>query len=377
MPKRVRVQDFRQDVPLVRGAMRWLLNRGVSRHLIAEIFGKTPGAISVAVNYENAHRRQLVRLVNAPPVPDLRLAEDDFLPDMADSKTRARANQADRAGANFWGHVRGLEGIRQYRRILQAMSKPSRENLLAQRLQSQIRQMVGETYLHAGYTKAATHEIRKVVSEYFDLFRETRSRADLASFAKALVLFSRARIQDEWFDAALKSLTLAEEAFAAAHMPIDPEVYRQRAEVALAQNLDEAAQSLYRKAFSVFPAHREVLGFGATAHARYDAGKRPLALISADFQAALAALEVSKAWPDGDIHHAINLNAAIATALLSNSSEARSFPKEEIQKAVEASRGYGQQMTRAVLLDVTPRIPAEHKIAWVRFVLRYNAYRNR
>jgi tetratricopeptide (TPR) repeat protein len=257
------------------------------------------------------------------------------------------------------------------------MSKPGDEDFQTQRLQAHVRQMVAETYVHAGYTQTSTSLIERVVSDYHTIYKRTESKVDLASYAKALLILSRARIQSGLWESSLSNLALAEAAFSAAHVPMDPEIYRQRAEICLAKDLDEDAKALYRRAFDSFPAHREHLGFGGSAHARFDAGKRPLAVISADFEAALEALEAAEAWPEGDIHRAINLNAAIATAQLSDSSEAKNFPNQYIKNAVAASDGYGQQMTRAMLLGLTPRIPTEVRKAWVRFVLRYNAYRSR
>ena len=362
---------------MVRGAIHWLRNRGVSRHLIAELFDKTPGAISVDVHDENLYRRKLARSVIPPPIANLSLAQDELLLDPIDSRTEAKREQVENAGVAFWRRVRRLEGIRQYGEILQKMSKPGDEDFRTQRLQAHVRQMVAETYVHAGYTQTATPLIERVVSDYHTIYKRTESKVDLASYAKALLVLSRARIQSELWESARSNLELAEAAFSVAHVPIDPEVYRQRAEVCLVEGLDEDANALYFRAFDSFLAHREHLGFGGSAHARFDAGKRPLAVISADFEAALEALEAAEAWPEGDIHRAINLNAAIATAQLSDSSEAKNFPNQYLEKAAAASEGFGQQMTRAMLLGLTPRIPTDVCKAWIRFVLRYNAYRNR
>lgn len=364
------MRDFRR-------AIHWLWQRGVPRQLIGDLFKKSANLVSVSAHNENeADRERRARAV-LPPEPDMEIATSEPLLDSPAKSTLELAEEVELAGERFWKSVRSLEGIPRYGELLQRLSRRSEEDILAQRLRTRLKKMTAETYLHAGYAKTSIAFAREALDIDLKLYKETQSKEDLSIYAKTCLLLSLAHTQREEWKSALGALDSAERAFAGADVPIDPEVYRQRAFILFQQGKDLEAETLFKKSFDAFPAHREFLGFGQGHHAQHDVGHRPLATLFADFDLALENLEISSAWPDGDIHHAINRNWAIATALLSDSPEARAFVEGTISRAVEESRGFGHQATIIHLLGMTHRLPKDLHKSWIRFALNYNAYRNR
>ena len=374
---RRRARQFDPELKDFRRAIHWLWKRGVSRQLIGELFGKSTNQVSVSAYDENLAEHERRGTVDLPPEPNLKIAEDDLILDLPPVSTLEIAEEVETASKDFWGSVRSLEGIPVYGKLLQRLSKRSEEDILAHRLRARLKKMTAETYAHAGYLESAIALASEALNLDLKLYNDTRSKVELLSYAKVALLISLSHIQREEWRSALGTLKRAEQAFQAADVPIDPEVYRQRASIRFQQGRDDEAKILFKMAYDAFPAHRELLGFGEGAHARHDVGKRPLAYMTGDFGLALQNLEFARAWPEGDIHHAINLNAAIATAFLSDTKEAGEFINDNLTRAVQESAGFGHQSTIIHLLELTPRIPLEHRTAWVRFALNYNAYRNR
>jgi len=374
---RRRARQFNPELKDFRRAIHWLWQRGVSRELIGQLFGKSSNLVSVLAHNENENARQRERLILLPTEPDFSVASNDPLLNTAGKSTLELAEEVERAEQDFWKSVRSLAGIPRYGELLQRLSERSEEDILARRLRARLKKMIAETYAHAGYVKSAIALATEALDIDLKLYGETESKDDLVNYAKTCLLMSLAHTQREEWKAALEIIERAERAFAAADIPVDPELYRQRAFIFFEQGKNEEAERLFKTAFQVFPAHREFLGFGPGEHAQHDVGLRPLAVLSGDFENALENLDIASAWPAGDIHHAINLNWAIATALLSDSPEAKRFAEENISRATLESRGFGHQATIIRLLAMTPRIPKEHRSDWIRFALNYNAYRNR
>lgn len=372
-----KIRRFDPEPKDFRRAIHWLWNQRVPRNLIADIFQKSQNLISVSAFNEENFRSEHKNLIELPPHPDITLAEDEFLPGSIPKSTAAMRRMVEEVATQFWRRVRSLDGLLAYGTLLQKLSKREKENTTAYRLQARLKHLTAETYVHAGYAKSAIHFSEEAIALYLKLYDDTRSKLDLEGYAKASLLLSRARIQREEWDSAWRTLSLAAEAFGAANVPVDPELLAQRAMILAQQDNIADARKLYLRAYNAFPAHREYLGYGTDKHAHYDVGQRPLGILYGDFERSLQSLEVARSWPAGDIHHAINLNAAIATSLVSDSAASKHFAEENFTKAQAASAGFGHQMTVTRLLELTSRIPKSLHATWVRFALQYNAYRNR
>ncbi len=361
-----------------RGAIHFLLRRGMPRPEIAELFKKSPNLVSVHAHNEETQRRYPSSNDGIPfRAPDIAIAKDELLLEQESSSLNALEEDVYAASVHFWSNVRALDGIGEYNRLLQRLSRPRADNIAGFRLRARLKHLIAESYLHVGYAQSAILASTEALDIELDIYKQTESRLDLANYAKTAVLLSQARIHRDEREPAWRVLELAEQAHIGARIPVNPAVYQQRATIQSRYGNVEATKRLLLKAFAAFPDYRAYMGFGSEGHARHDVGRRPLALLSGDFERALENLSIAGSWPSGDIHQAINMNAAIAVSLLSDSAEAKHFAEERLPLALALSQGYGAQTTTATLLAMTPRIPQYLRRSWVRFALDYNAYRNR
>jgi tetratricopeptide (TPR) repeat protein len=354
--------------------MHWLRKRSLSRVEIATIFEKSPNYTSVSILNEELREKE--QQTSLPAIPDFTLAAPEIVIP-GQFTTTDLEEEIEQASANFWQHVRGLDGVLALGLLLRKTSQPDPENIHLLRLRCHLKHLLAETYVHAGYAKTAICFCEEAIEAELDLYKQTHSREDLKRYAKTLLLLSRAHIMREEWNTAGKVLKIAEQAFEVAHMPVDPELHRQRAAILMNQGKIEEVAELYGKAFKTFPAHRAHLGYGEEDYYHYDVGIRPLAVLHGSIERAERNLEVAEDWLAGDIHRAINLNWAAAAAFRSDSSQAEHSAQEWLKKAREESYGFGHQMTVTRLLELTPRIPSHLRKEWVLFALHYNAYRNK
>lgn len=370
---RRKVFDDRCDL---RPAMHWLRRNGVNRTYIAHLFGESDNYVSVADKKERKDVPARALAVSPIEPPDFASVEAGFSASRP-NPYEDRERSVEEFGVHFWANVRGLGGLLDLGHELRKVSAPDRENYELLRLRARLKHLTAEMYLHAGYAKTALKHCYDAILEHQRIIEQTNSRLDTERFAKTCLLASSAHLMREEFRAALQELDLAQNAYLAAQVPIDPEVSRQRASIALQSGEVESARALYRRAFDEFPAHREHLGYGCTVYARHDVGKRPLALLDKDFAAAQRNLETSSAWPAGDIHHSINLNLAIAVGFQTDSGSTRTEALKLLPRAREAAQGYGRQAATVGLLELTPQIPDELQAHWTVFAVQFNAYRNK
>lgn len=375
--KRTRRKTFDPDYVDFRPAMYWLRTHGMSRGEIAEMFTTTENFASVSISNEKHAAESREASVVIPQRPNLALAEDEFVIRLGESHADELEEKIESLGESFWEHVRGLDGLLRLGETLREVSRPHAENIPRWRMRARLKHLMAETYLHAGYAKSAIDLCEEAFALELNLYEQTQSREDIKSYAKTLMLSSLARIMREEWESARKTLEIAEESFKAANVPIDPEIFRQRASISLRHGDLEEAIRMYGEAFESFPEHREYLGYGQENYARYDVGVRPLAAIQGDLEAAEHNLEVANDWPEGDIHRAINLNWAVAAAFRTHSPEAEQRAHELLTQAYVAGFGFGHQMTITRLLELTPRVRQDIRDEWVLFALRYNAYRKK
>jgi tetratricopeptide (TPR) repeat protein len=361
-----------------RGAIHFLLRRGMPRKEIADLFDKSPNLISVHTHNEQKQRTSPGTATTVSfNVPDTSKAKDEFLPEPWSRSLSALEEDVHAASVAFWPHVRALDGIGEYNRLLQRLSRPSEDNIRGLQLRARLKHLIAESYLHVGYALSATFTAIESLDLELAIYQQTESRLDLANYAKTAVLLSQARLHRDERELAWSVLELAEQAHVAAHIPVNPAIYQQRATIQSRYGNIDAAKELLGKAYTAFQDYRAYMGFGSEDHARHDVSVRPLALLTGNFESAIENIAVAAAWPSGDIHLAINMNAAIAVSMLSDSAEAKDFAEDRFQLARALSQGYGVQTTAAILLEMTPRILEYLRRSWVRFALDYNAYRNR
>jgi tetratricopeptide (TPR) repeat protein len=375
--QRTRRRMFDAGFADLRPAMHWLWKRGVPRTQLVELFKRGRNYISVSVHNEEIHEGERRKTIEMPGMSGFLPVEADL--DLPEEKTEyaVREEQVQHLEVTFWRRVGHLDGILELGKLLRKLSKPGVENTGLLRLRYRLKHLTAETYLHAGYARSAQRLCDEASAIQLDLYKQTRSREELQRHAKTLILRALASTMREEWTVAWKTLRTAWAAFDVAGVPVDPEVYRQRAWICASLGEMERARKYYQVAFERFPAHREYLGRGVEDHSRYDVGQRPLAVLDGSLEAAERNLEIAEAWPAADIHRAINLNWAAAAAYRSDAAQAELRAEELLVDSRRESHGFGHQMTICRLLELTPMIPRSLRKDWVIFALQYNAYRNK
>jgi tetratricopeptide (TPR) repeat protein len=374
---RIRRKIFNSDVVDLRPAMYWLWKHGVTRRELIDMFHIDANYISVSVHNQGLAETERKSSVVIPEVPDLTIAEDEYLIWKSSKDLDRIEDQIDKFGKSFWEHVRGLDGTLRLGESLRNISRPLDVNIPLLRFRAKLKHLLAETYLHAGYANTSIDFCNEAFEIQLDLYKDTHSRNDLKDYAKTMMLYSLANIMQENWKTSKAVLRIAEMAFEAANVPVDPELYRQQASIQMRAGKISEASALYKKAYDYFPAHREYLGYGEEKFYRHDVGVRPLAVLNSDIEAAERNLEIAREWPSYDIHRAINLNWAIATALRTGTPSSFKRAEELLEQARKESVGFGHQMTITLMLALTPRIPQHLQREWVIFALHYNAYRNK
>ena len=365
---------FDPNVSDLRPAMHWLWKRKVPRKELIDLFKETGNYISNSVHNQDLEAAKQ----NIPPKqPDLSIAEDEIEFCVKESDSDDLEAEVERLASSFWQRVRNLDGVLDLGLSLRKVSRPGDENVRRLRLRSRLKHLQAETYLHAGYAKTTIDLCDEALTGELTLYDQTHSCEDLKRYSKTLMLSSLAHIMRAELESAWTTLRIAKKVFKAAAVPIDPELYRQRASILMSRGDIEGAHKQYDLAYQTFPAHRAYLGYGEEDHSRYDVGIRPLAVLYGDLEEAEHNLEVAQQWPVDDIHRAINLNWAAAAAFKSTSANGNVFAQQYLKRAKLESAGFGHQMTITRLLELTPRIPEHLRNDWVLFSLQYNAYRNK
>jgi len=374
-------------------AIRWLVERGVSRDLIARYFKKTPASIPIIAWREKSglgpKSFSLVRseldqtgaeadsLLDATG-KELKATKRSLL-DLEEPPARIRdlEEEIDDFGSRFWRKVRNHSGIRELGLILRRISLPGEDNLPLLRARARILHLTTEIYLHAGYSRTALIYGKQAYRLLDAIYRASLARSDLERIAKLCLLISQAFIIRQEFGAAERWLERSRKAFEAASVNvIDPEYLRQLAMVQIKRkNIDQAVINL-RKAGELLPEYQK----NATDAQVRDISERFLNFFGEkpDWEAAFELKDYAlKNWPEYDIHRAINVNWAASVALSTDSPEAHQKAEELLKAYGHLSKGFLHQETRTFLLKLTPELPKELWADWVQFCLNYNAFRNK
>ncbi len=158
---------------------------------------------------------------------------------------------------------------------------------------------------------------------------------------------------------------------------VDPEYNRQLGVVQFSQGNREAATQNFERAGNLLPIYTPT---ATEAHYR-DVGERFLNYVGndePDWEEAFTLMEYAmKAWPEGDLHKASNVNWAAGAALSIDSPEANKKALELLRNRSSLANGYYHQETVAQLLLLTPHVPKEFRKEWVWFSFHHSAFRNK
>lgn len=372
------------------GAIAWLHGHGIPEDLIANLFDVQPQSVRMIAWRSDQGlltlpvKRVASDLVLAGERTDKLLNSTKVESEPQVPRTRTEVAQLegeiDDFGAHFWEHVRNREGARRLGLLLRRVSRP--RTLLLKRAAARLYHLLAELYVHAGFCRSSLHFGHRAYVAESLIFKETHSRVDVNTIAKTCLLISLAFMLRSEFEEARVWILRSSQAFEAAGCRedsapyVDPELPRQLAIVQFHFGYIGLAQQNLRKAQQLLPLYNR----SATVAQVRDVGERFLNLVSekADWEAGFTLKDFAlDNWPQGDIHHALNVNWAAAEALTSGSPEAERRALALLHEMDHLSIGYVQQETVTELLKMTANVPAHLRSSWVKFSLYYNTFRNK
>lgn len=390
---------LRPQVAGLSSAIVWLRDHDLPAKRIAEILG-----------IKNLHARQLafrgqwrVRRADVPAFLEhpLRPPADPFgeVPDGLREKLKIRPNmdswtvrlnpagrvrlnvledRVEQLGAAFWSGVRHGVGIDRFREILIEIGRPAHYRRI--RVLARVRQLLSETYAHAGYSLSAIEQSLTSLLLSRAACHESGESHDLDQFAKTALILSQAYLLRQEPESAAYYLDLHRDARDRIGAPLGGEYFRQRGVVAFQSGkaFDEEARRNFLRAMTTLA---ETVEYGRVKqhYQVLNIGTRHMNLLGpVDVDSAFDLVDYMViTLPAGEIPISMNVNWAAACGFSTDSPHAHQDAINLLHQYREASVGFGHQATVAWLLSLTPSLPRNVWPDWVRYALYENTFRDR
>ena len=284
----------------------------------------------------------------------------------------------EQVGTSFWSGVRHGLGISRFGPLLIEIGRPSHFRRI--RLLARLRQMIAETYAHAGYSSSAIEQGLTAMLLSRAAYQDSVDPIDLEQFAKTALIVSQAHLLRHEPEQAKLILDLHKGARERIHAPLGGEYFRQQGAIAfqLGPDLDEKARGYFKRAARTLAATVEH-GLQKQLYEVMNIGQRQMNLLgSVNWEASQELLAfMLNTLPSGEIQISMNVNWTAACGLSTDSPSANLSAMEFLGRHSEASVGFGHQATVAWLLRLTPDLPKEIRPLWVRRALYENTFRDR
>jgi hypothetical protein len=380
-------------------AVAWLRNHDVSTKHIAGLLG-----------IKELHVRQLAFRANHPD-QQLRISvflEDPFKPPsdalgtvsdtlrgrlhirseieswtaklgpIATTQLEHLEDRVEQMSATFWTGVRYGAGIDRFGALLAQIGRPAHFRRI--RLLARLRQLIAETYAHAGYSSSAREHGLTAMLLSRAAYHDSAESLDLKQFAKTALIVSQAHLLGHEPEQAGFVLNLYKCAHERTRAPLGGEYFRQRGAVAFQSGpeFDAEARKYFTRATRVL-ANTVEYGRAKQKCEVLNVGKRQMNLLGPiDWDGSRELLDfMLKELPPGEIPISMNVNWTAACGFSTDSPEANRSASLLLERHLDASVGFGHQATVAWLLSLTPALPKKIRSAWVRRALYENTFRNR
>jgi hypothetical protein len=283
--------------------------------------------------------------------------------------------RVEQLGTEFWSGVRYGLGIHQLRQLLIEIGRPARYERI--RLLARIRQLMAETYAHAGWSLSAINEALTSLLLSRTAYHESSDPHDLEQFAKTALLVSQSYLLRQEPHSAAYYLNCHRDARSRIGAALGGEYFRQRGVVAFQFRDDEEARRNFSLAMVVL-ADTVEYGRLKARHEVLNIGTRQMNLLApVDVDGSFELLDyMQKTLPPADIHISMNVNWAVACAFSTDSPTAHQNGIRVLDQYRQASVGFGHQATVALLLGLTPALPEKIRPEWVRYALYQNTFRD-
>jgi hypothetical protein len=286
-------------------------------------------------------------------------------------------NRIEQMGAAFWSGVRHGTGIERFRAVLVDIGRPAHYRRI--RVLSRLRQLIAETYAHAGYSSSAIAHGLAAMLLSRAAYQDSGDAIDVEQFAKTALITSQAHLLRHEPEQSSFLLDLHMGARARINAALGGEYYRQRGAVAFqfGSAFDEEARKNFTLAEQTLSETVEY-GRAKQLYEVLNIGPRQRNLLTSDWDGSQELLDfMLKTLPPGEIQISMNVNWAAACGFSTDSPEANRSASELLERYTSASVGFGHQATVAWLLSLTPALPQRIRRDWVRRALYENTFRDR
>jgi hypothetical protein len=285
--------------------------------------------------------------------------------------------RVEHLGAAFWSGVRHGTGVDRFRALLVDIGRPAHYQRI--RVLARLRQLIAETYAHAGYSSSARSQGLTAMLLSRAAYQDSGQPIDLERFAKTALIVSQAHLLRQEPDQAKFILDLHRGARERINAPLGGEYYRQRGAVAFqfGPEFDDEARINFTLAARTLS---ETVEYGRPKqlYEVLNIGPRQMNLLTPDWDGSQELLDfILKTLPPGEIQISMNVNWAAACGFSTGSPEAIRSASELLERYSDASVGFGHQATVAWLLSLTPALPQKIRRDWVRRALYENTFRDR
>jgi hypothetical protein len=366
----------------------WLRDHDVPAKEIAALLG-----ITETHARQLAYRGQWRLRDNSPPVDAISPVSDEVRESlkirpkieswMVKLNPAARTRLTDlevrveQFGAGFWSGVRFGAGITQLRELLVEIGRPAHYRRI--RLLARVRQILAETYAHAGYSSSAIEQARTSLLLSKAAYDEKQEPYDLEQLAKTALIASQSHLLRYEPKQSTHYLDIHRDAAARIGQPFGGEYFRQRGVVAFqsGKDADNAALQNFGQAMTELAVTVEY-GPPKEPYEVLNIGTRQINLLGKiNWEGAQELLDYMVATlPAGAIHIPMNVNWAAACGFSTDSPGANTAASELLDRYRQASVGFGHQATVMWLLSLSPALPRQIRADWVRQALYENTFKD-
>lgn len=366
----------------LRSAIKWLYDHGVPVSQLASLFGTNANHIRQLV-YRARHTPfrlyapgdNLKSLLDQPAdnlrtllgIRDSEQAHAVVLSPRRLSRILDLEHQVD----DIATHAPSFEtGIRQLRQLLPYIGHPAEVHWL--RLSARIHQQLAWFFTHSGFSASAFDEAKVAMNLSRSAFADWHDPLDLRSLTETCLIASNTCLLIGDPENALKYLQIGKDASAAISDPRGSEHYRQLGVAYFQMHEDDIARGCFQTAPEAMESKAEAEN---EAHLLMT-GKRHLALLGGNWEESQDILAVvERDYAVGSLQHAMMINSVAASGLMTGSGEIEQHARELLDHNYELARSYYGQWTRTGLLALTPELPRDIRLPWVRRALYENAYK--
>jgi hypothetical protein len=245
------------------------------------------------------------------------------------------------------------------------------------RLAAKLHQHLAWFYSHSGFTSSSIAEATYSIHLYEIVYHNTEDKDALRELGGSCLIGSNSRLIQGQAEAAIATLSVAQEATLAADVALNSEYFQQSGVALFQARQDVTAKKMFECAMRTTP-DSDVKNETMTLKMASD---RFLNLIAAPFprfdDELMLLNEAKKSFGEDSLEAAMCVHWAAACGLCTDSPRAQALALDLILENQSNAARFGHQATIAKLLPIALELPVRKRAPWVRFALYQNAYQSK